>query len=103
MDLQGASARALPAFLAEKNYQMITSNKNLPFQKAVNTDLAPFDWLKQHPEHMKSLGHAMAIQRPTHWVDEYPAEKEVGSFSPTPDSALLVDIGGGFGQQAIKF
>lgn len=59
--------------------------------------------MKQHPEQMKSLGHAMAIQREGHWVDSYPVEKEVGSFSPASDSALLVDIGGGFGQQSAIF
>jgi demethylsterigmatocystin 6-O-methyltransferase len=82
---------------------MITSNEDVPFQKAFNTDLAAFDWLKQHPEHMESLGHAMAMQRAVHWIDSYPVEEEVGSFTPVPDSALLVDIGGGFGQQAIAF
>lgn len=73
---------ALPEFLAEREYQMITSSKDLPFQKAFKTDLTPFDWLKLHPEHIKSLGHAMAIQRQSHWIDHYPVEQEVGSFIP---------------------
>lgn len=59
--------------------------------------------MKQRPEHVKSLAHGMRIQRAGHWIDSFPVEKEVGSFSPAPESALLVDVGGGFGQQAIGF
>ena len=44
----------------------------------------------------------MALQRGNDWVDSYPVEKEVGSFA-TPEQAILVDVGGGFGQQAISF
>ncbi|KAF2178899.1 S-adenosyl-L-methionine-dependent methyltransferase [Zopfia rhizophila CBS 207.26] len=71
--------------------------------QAFNTKLTPFEWLQEHPDHMKSLGHAMAIQRSSHWIDSYPVEKEVGNFSAQPDKVILVDVGGGFGQQAIAF
>jgi demethylsterigmatocystin 6-O-methyltransferase len=57
----------------------------------------------QHPEHMKSLGHLMAMQRGDHWVDSFPVEKEVGSFSAEQERPILVDVGGGYGQQAITF
>jgi demethylsterigmatocystin 6-O-methyltransferase len=100
-DVHAPVAHALPGYLAEKKYQMITSNKDLPFQKALHTDLTPFEWMRQHPEQMKSLGHAMAMQGQESWVDHYNVEEEVASFSPTADSALLVDVGGGFGQQAV--
>jgi demethylsterigmatocystin 6-O-methyltransferase len=101
--VHGAIALVLPRYLKERNYRMIKSNKDLPFQKAFNTDLTAFEWMKQHPEHMKALGHAMAIQRSNHWIDTYPVEKEIGSFKPSPESAMLVDVGGGFGQQAVAF
>ncbi|KAF2871951.1 methyltransferase B [Massariosphaeria phaeospora] len=97
------AALAAPAFFKDRKYQSITSNKDLPFQRALNTDLTPFEWLKQNPAQMKSLGHTMALQRDGHWTGSYPVEKEVGSFSPATESALLVDIGGGFGQQSVVF
>ena len=52
---------------------------------------------------MISLGQLMALQRVDHWVDSYPVEKEVESFAPSPEKHILVDVGGGFGQQAIAF
>lgn len=102
-DVHGPVAHALPYWLKSHNYQMITSNKDLPFHVALKTDLTPFEWMKQHPEQMKGLGHAMAIQRSSFWGESYPIEKEVGDFSAEEASALLVDIGGGFGQQAQAF
>jgi demethylsterigmatocystin 6-O-methyltransferase len=57
----------------------------------------------QNPQHLKTLGHLMAMQRGDHWIDSFPVEKEVGSFSAEPEKAVLVDVGGGFGQQAVEF
>lgn len=93
----------MPSFFKDNKYQPITSNKNLPFHKALKTDLPPFEWMQQHPEQMKALGHGMAMQRTKSWIDSYPIDEEVGNFQPSEDSAMLVDIGGGFGQQAIAF
>lgn len=59
--------------------------------------------MMQRPEQMKAMGHVMALQRSQHWTDSYPVQKEVGSFTPASESALLVDVGGGFGQQALGF
>jgi demethylsterigmatocystin 6-O-methyltransferase len=96
-------SNALPSYLKSHSYQNITSNLDLPFQQALKTDLAPFDWMRQHPEQMKSLGHAMAMQREEHWIEHYDVLSSIGSFTPAEDSALLVDVGGGFGHQAAAF
>ncbi|CAP73355.1 uncharacterized protein PODANS_2_7430 [Podospora anserina S mat+] len=102
-DIPGPCTQAMPDFLAETKYQNITSNKQTVFQKAFDTDLTLFEWMPQHPKHMKSLGHLMALERPVHWVDKYPVEERLGSLATKPDEAVLVDVGGGFGQQAIAF
>jgi demethylsterigmatocystin 6-O-methyltransferase len=102
-DIQMPVACALPVWLAENKYGDITSNKNLPFHKAMKTELTPFEWMQQYPEQMASLGHAMAMQREEHWVDSYPVMAAIGDYKAAADSALLVDIGGGFGQQALAF
>jgi demethylsterigmatocystin 6-O-methyltransferase len=101
--LHALTAQVLPGFLREHKYQDMTDTKNLPFHLALKTDLPPFEWMKQHPEQMKALGHAMRIERIHSWVESYPIENAIGSFEAKADSALLVDLGGGFGQQAVAF
>ncbi|KAL2131432.1 hypothetical protein VTI74DRAFT_5122 [Chaetomium olivicolor] len=103
VDVPGACTQAMPDFLAETNYQDIVSDKHTVFQKALKTDLTFFEWARQNPKHLSSLGHLMALQRPTFWVDNYPAEQKLGPLTPSPNTPILVDVGGGFGQQAIAF
>jgi demethylsterigmatocystin 6-O-methyltransferase len=101
--LHALVAQVLPHYLREHKYQDMTDTKDLPFHLALKTDLPPFEWLKQHPEQMKAMGHAMKIERMHSWVESYSIEKEVGNFKAAVDSALLVDVGGGFGQQSLAF
>jgi demethylsterigmatocystin 6-O-methyltransferase len=101
--LHALTAQALPRYLLEHRYQAMTDTKDLPFHLALGTKLAPFEWMKQHPEQMKALGHAMRIERIHSWVESYPIEKVIGNFKAEAGSALLVDVGGGFGQQAVAF
>lgn len=100
-DVAGPSVQALPEFLAGRKYQDITRNTDTAFNKAFGTDEDLFTWMMKHPEHMKSLGHLMALQRTASWTDSYPLERALASSKP--DDTLLVDIGGGFGQQALAF
>lgn len=101
--LHALTARVLPGYLRDHRYQDLTDNKDLPFHLALGTDLPPFEWMKQHPEQMKALGHAMRIERLHSWVESYPLKQDIGNFEAAPDSALLVDVGGGFGQQSVAF
>jgi len=101
--LHALTAQVLPRYLRKHKYQAMTDTKDLPFHLALETDLTPFEWMKQHPEQMKALGHAMRIERICSWVESYPVEKAIGSFKARTESALLVDVGGGFGQQAVAF
>jgi demethylsterigmatocystin 6-O-methyltransferase len=96
-------ALALPKYLKEHGYQDMVDIKDLPFQKALGTTLAPFDFLKQNPEQMKALGHVMVLDAVQSWVGSYPVEDQFGGFKPASDSAVMVDIGGGFGQHSVVF
>lgn len=98
-DISGPCTQVLPDYLAETGYKEIVSNKECPFQKAFNTDQTLFEWMPQHPKHMKSLGHLMALQRPESWVEHFPVLEQLGDF-PSAENTLMVDIGGGFGQQS---
>jgi demethylsterigmatocystin 6-O-methyltransferase len=95
--------QALPGYLKEHKYQDITNSKDLPFHKAMKTDLTPFEWMKQDGEQMKALGHIMVLDSVDSWVSSYPAQDVVGNFKPADESALLVDVGGGFGQHSVAF
>ncbi|RYO43497.1 Demethylsterigmatocystin 6-O-methyltransferase [Alternaria arborescens] len=94
---------ALPGYLKGHDYQDITNPKDLPFHMAMNTELTPFEWMKQDGEQMKALGHIMVLDSVDSWVSSYPAQQVVGDFKPADKSALLVDVGGGFGQHSVAF
>ncbi|KAF2016221.1 S-adenosyl-L-methionine-dependent methyltransferase [Aaosphaeria arxii CBS 175.79] len=101
-DLHGRVALELPTYLTTHAYQPMTSNTDLPFHLAFDTPLAPFDWLRANPEQMKSLAHAMAISRPSQWFDVYPVASAIGGGAAvTPTTVAMVDVGGGFGHQAV--
>jgi demethylsterigmatocystin 6-O-methyltransferase len=102
-DVHFPIAQVLPQYLKEHKYQDMDDNKDLPFQKALGTDLAPFDYLKEDPKQMKALGHVMVLDAVQSWVTLYPVEKQLQHFKPASDSAVLVDIGGGFGQHSVSF
>ncbi|KAL4865125.1 hypothetical protein BDV12DRAFT_211205 [Aspergillus spectabilis] len=98
-DISGPCTQVLPDYLAANGYKEIVSNKDCPFQRAFRTEQTLFEWMPQHPQHMKSLGHLMALERPVVWVDHFPVLEQLGDF-PGPDKTLLVDVGGGYGQQS---
>ena len=42
----------------------------------------------------------MAVQRsPTTWLSVFPLAQELARWKPSPEQAVFVDIGGGFGHQ----
>jgi demethylsterigmatocystin 6-O-methyltransferase len=102
-DIHAPVNLALPRWLKSHAYQDMNNTKDLPFHAALGTDLAPFDYLKKDPVQMKALGHVMVLDATQSWTTSYPIEKELGNFKAADDSALLVDIGGGFGQHSVFF
>ncbi|CAN9391058.1 unnamed protein product [Alternaria alternata] len=77
---------ALPGYLKGHDYQDITNPKDLPFHMAMNTELTPFEWMKQDVGSLHTL-----------------LSRLLANFEPTGESALLVDVGGGFGQHSVAF
>ncbi|EEP82795.1 predicted protein [Uncinocarpus reesii 1704] len=95
-------ASAFPAFLKERENASITSTHDTVFQKAFDTKLSGFEWMKQHPETFGNLFKFLALRPNRDWVDSFPIEDEIASFNE-PDKAILVDVGGGTGDQALVF
>ena len=98
-DNLGPVLQALPDYLAETKYQDIVDGNHTVFQKAFNTDLNCFAWLPTKPKRFQYIQRQMAVQRNKDWLDVFPVEKEVGSWSTDPENALFVDVGGGMGGQ----
>jgi demethylsterigmatocystin 6-O-methyltransferase len=59
--------------------------------------------MASQPGHAKALGFAMQFQRGSSWIDTFPVEEALGEFPVSLDQGLFIDVGGGFGQQAIAF
>jgi demethylsterigmatocystin 6-O-methyltransferase len=98
-DNLGPVLQALPDFLAETKYQNIVDGSHTVFQKAFNTDLSCFAWLPTQPQRFLYIQRQMSVQRKQDWLDIFPVETEVSSWSAAPHKALFVDVGGGMGGQ----
>ncbi|OCK85027.1 S-adenosyl-L-methionine-dependent methyltransferase [Lepidopterella palustris CBS 459.81] len=100
-DSHGPTFQAAPAFLAETHYSDITDHTKTPFQAAYNTDLPAFTYATQFPVISANFNNYLAYERTGRaiWLDAYPLEEECKA-QPAED-VLLVDIGGGIGDQCV--
>lgn len=95
----------LPQYLRETKYAN-PSPPNGPWQSVIDENVPYFEWLKSHPTEAKVFNSVMAgytSQRPR-WTNILPAE-HVDSLlkSARAGDPLLVDIGGGMGQDIEAF
>lgn len=95
----------LPKFLASTGYKTPTDPSNLPFNMAFGPGLF-FQWLPEHPEILSTFQQWMIAQRDGHspWLEFYPfQEQAIAGYDKTdPDGVLLVDVGGGMGQEIVE-
>lgn len=103
-DTVGPQWQALPDFLAETKYKNVTDNTNTALHRAFS-DAGPgttgFSWMLNHPVafgHFNTMMATRKIDMPT-WLDVYPVEKEAESLNADENTAMIVDVGGGFGHQ----
>jgi demethylsterigmatocystin 6-O-methyltransferase len=94
----------LPDLLMDLKYADPEDNTNTGIQRAFKTDLPAFLWLQGDAEKVSYFQTYMATVRfgdkPT-FLDKYPVEEKITNLSP--DRPLFVDVGGGFGSQAVAF
>jgi hypothetical protein len=88
--------QALPDFLKETGYK--NQAPTTPFQKGLDTDMALFPWLKQHPDVLKDFQSLMGVPKEGNCFDVLPLDPS----SYSSEGKVLVDIGGNTGQQAAK-
>ncbi|KAI0016912.1 S-adenosyl-L-methionine-dependent methyltransferase [Xylariomycetidae sp. FL0641] len=88
-----------PDFLASTNYTNPTDVLRSPFQLAHQTDKPAYVWAAEQPKLMEEFNLWMAEQHRDQktWLDvfDFPSHVE-GSHA---DTLLMVDVGGGLGQQ----
>ena len=104
-DTVGPVFQELPDYLAETKYSNITDNGKTVIQKAYKMNLPGFVWFPSQPKRFAYFQQVMTVQRAgaLDWLSIYPVEQEIGAWSASPNKALLVDVGGGFGHQCLAF
>ncbi|KAF6226401.1 hypothetical protein HO133_009267 [Letharia lupina] len=105
-DAAGPPLRQLHKYLASTGFKNPTNPTDGPFQYGHNTPLHTFEWMKEHPLIYQQFGNFMAgyTQGRPSWLDFFPAEDRiVKGLSEKEEAVLLVDVGGGMGQDLEEF
>lgn len=105
--MNGPNVIAMPDFFAENKYQDVESITNTPFQKAQNTSLDCFEWLKGKPELYKYMQKVMTLLQGSEWTAGFTLlnleiEKVPSGPPQASEKPFLVDVGGGHGHQCIE-
>jgi hypothetical protein len=99
----------MPEYFKMNGYTCPTDANNGPFQYALGTNLAYFDYLHQDPVRMNNFNTFMTGNRNVrkHWVEWFPVrEVLLDGFSKQTsqsDKVFLVDMGGGQGHDLERF
>ncbi|KAF6232302.1 hypothetical protein HO173_009407 [Letharia columbiana] len=102
------AAAKLPSFLEKTSFANPTRDGSGLWQHAFNTPLDFWAWLEQDPERARAFHSSMVDRRHASadaaWFENYPVVANLCSTVP-PASAevLLVDVGGGWGQDLLAF
>ncbi|CZR56364.1 related to O-methyltransferase [Phialocephala subalpina] len=94
----------LADYFRETGYKNPTDTFSGPFQYAFNTKVHYWEWLKTDPVQQAAFNAHMALtrmDRGQHWYEFFPVEERFGNNSP--DTPLLIDIGGGLGHDLAEF
>ena len=104
----GAYLQHLPEFISINGGGNIEDKKKLPFQLAFNTTETAFDWLPTQPPLMKAMVGTMISSRAGQRIwfadpDCFSTQDFSLSSQDAEDGrALMVDVGGGAGQQSVN-
>ncbi|CAF9943402.1 MAG: hypothetical protein ALECFALPRED_000295 [Alectoria fallacina] len=98
----------MPEYFRQNGYQSPTDSTNGPLQFALNTKLSFFDYMGQYPQVSKEFDTFMTASRnmKPHWVDWYPVQDQIldgYAGGSEGENVLLVDVGGGYGQDLEYF
>lgn len=94
----------LPDYFSERGWTSPEDAYNGPFQYATSTDLHMFDYLATKPKLQQAFITAMSLshrRRGAPWYTYFPVEEKLSKASPS--EVVLVDIGGGQGDDLVAF
>jgi hypothetical protein len=102
-NLEAYAYATLPKYLARQKYKDPVDPKDGNWQFSKNTPLPLFDWLNEHPEELHDFANFMAgyATDGMSWVEMYPIERIITGADS--EGTLLVDVGGGLGQDVERF
>lgn len=91
----------MPDYYAEAEYQEVGDIRKGIFQKAFATEHSCYEYLVYNPKLQGYMQDAMSLQPPGgDWLSVFPMEDLEALNTERP---LFVDIGGGMGQQCMRF
>ena len=107
------AAAKLPSYLEKTYFANLDQSSTLNdgsslWQYALNTPFEFWTWLKQDPERVRAFNSSMIGRRQAAteaaWFRRYPVvESLCSTLSPDLNEVLLVDVGGGRGQDMVAF
>lgn len=107
-DVLGPSLRQLPEYMRDHKYRNPLNPADGPFQLAHSTKDHFFAWLEANPTYMAAFGQYMGGYRAgkPSWLDPglYPVKTELklDDVAEKEDAVLIVDVGGGMGQDLLE-
>ncbi|KAK7751768.1 hypothetical protein SLS62_006253 [Diatrype stigma] len=103
-EILGGAAQKAPKFFKETGHQCSTDPRDGLIQYAFQTKLPVFDFFGTLPEVLKDFNTFMGITMGGrgYWLDWFPVQERLLDGA-TPDSVLLVDVGGGKGHDIVAF
>ncbi|KAK2019175.1 S-adenosyl-L-methionine-dependent methyltransferase [Colletotrichum eremochloae] len=92
----------LPAYLAERGYKNPTNPDDTVVKESTGYE-SMWSYLKENPKagEIFNILQKVSTTKELAWVEMYPHQKLVDGSDP--NSPLLVDIGGGIGQDILRF
>ena len=101
-DFLGPGVYTMPQFLESTQYQNPTDYDHGAFQYGHQTDLGPFEYVKEDPERLKVYDSAMQSLATTgdarRSAGPFPYDRELGAEEIASTDVMIVDVGGGRGQ-----
>ena len=92
----------LPEFLRERGHEEPSDGRDCAFNLAFRTNEPFFDFLTKNPKFLERFNSYMTSQRQGRqsWLEFFPLERELMTgFSGKDNAVMLVDVGGGYGQE----
>ena len=99
----------MPAYFEKTGYRCPTDRLAAPIQYGLGTDLSLWDYIEKNPKVFRDFDTFMTASRKNRpiFADWFPVQKQIlDGYQPAADnedSVLLVDCGGGRGQDVETF